>query len=55
MSFVCSIGNLPLAAVLRNGGISFVGVVAFIFAGLIIVPILISLIRRAAGGYKVSV
>jgi uncharacterized membrane protein YraQ (UPF0718 family) len=37
---VCSIGNVPLAAVLWNGGISFGGVVAFIFADLIIVPIL---------------
>ena len=40
-SFVCSIGNVPLAAVLWNGGISFGGVVSFIFADLIIVPILI--------------
>src|SRR5208337_1786272 len=32
LSFVCSIGNVPLAAVLWNGGISFGGVVAFIFA-----------------------
>ena len=38
LSFVCSIGNVPLAAVLWNGGISFGGVVAFIFADLIIVP-----------------
>ena len=41
LSFVCSIGNVPLAAVLWNGGISFGGVVAFIFADLIIIPILI--------------
>jgi uncharacterized protein len=41
LSFVCSIGNIPLAAVLWNGGISFGGVVAFIFADLIIVPILV--------------
>jgi uncharacterized protein len=40
-SSVCSIGNVPLAAVLWNGGISFGGVVAFIFADLIIVPILV--------------
>ena len=40
VSFVCSIGNVPLAAVLWNGGISFGGVVAFIFADLIILPIL---------------
>ena len=39
-SFVCSIGNVPLAAVLWNGGISFGGVVAFIYADLLIVPIL---------------
>jgi uncharacterized membrane protein YraQ (UPF0718 family) len=40
ISFVCSVGNVPLAAVLWNGGISFGGVVSFIFADLIIVPIL---------------
>ncbi len=40
VSFVCSIGNVPLAAVLWNGGISFGGVIAFIFADLIILPIL---------------
>jgi uncharacterized membrane protein YraQ (UPF0718 family) len=40
-SFVCSIGNVPLAAVLWNGGISFGGVIAFMFADLIIIPILI--------------
>lgn len=41
LSFVCSIGNVPLAAVLWNGGISFGGVVAFLYADLIIVPILL--------------
>jgi uncharacterized protein len=41
LSFVCSIGNVPLAAVLWNGGISFGGVVSFIFADLIIIPILL--------------
>jgi len=40
MSFVCSVGNIPLAAVLWNGGISFGGVVSFIFADLIVLPIL---------------
>jgi uncharacterized membrane protein YraQ (UPF0718 family) len=40
LSFVCSIGNVPLAAVLWNGGISFGGVLAFIFADLIILPVL---------------
>jgi hypothetical protein len=39
VSFVCSVGNIPLAAVLWNGGISFGGVVSFIFADLIILPI----------------
>jgi uncharacterized protein len=41
LSFVCSIGNVPLAAVLWNGGISFGGVISFIYADLIIVPILL--------------
>src|SRR5712675_1346784 len=41
LSFVCSIGNVPLAAVLWNGGISFGGVLSFIFADLIIIPILV--------------
>jgi len=40
VSFVCSVGNVPLAAVLWRGGISFGGVVSFIFADLIILPIL---------------
>src|SRR5438105_2221877 len=40
LSFVCSVGNVPLAVVLWNGGISFGGVIAFIFADLIIIPIL---------------
>jgi uncharacterized membrane protein YraQ (UPF0718 family) len=47
-SFVCSIGNVPLAAVLWNGGISFGGVLAFIFADLIILPIL-DIYRRYYG------
>jgi uncharacterized protein len=41
LSFVCSIGNVPLAGVLWNGGISFGGVIAFILADLIIIPILV--------------
>jgi uncharacterized protein len=40
ISFVCSVGNVPLAAVLWSGGISFGGVVAFLFADLIVLPIL---------------
>ncbi|HEX9236973.1 MAG TPA: permease, partial [Actinomycetota bacterium] len=49
LSFVCSIGNVPLAAVLWNGGISFGGVVAFIFADLIVLPIL-NIYRKYYGG-----
>ena len=49
LSFVCSVGNVPLAAVLWNGGISFGGVIAFIFADLIILPI-VSIHRRYYGG-----
>ncbi|MEE1788500.1 permease [Streptomyces sp. SP17BM10] len=47
-SFVCSIGNVPLAVVLWNGGISFGGVVSFIFADLLILPIL-SIYRKYYG------
>jgi uncharacterized membrane protein YraQ (UPF0718 family)/YHS domain-containing protein len=42
LSFVCSVGNAPLAAVLWSGGISFAGVIAFIYADLIIIPIVIA-------------
>jgi uncharacterized membrane protein YraQ (UPF0718 family) len=42
LSFVCSVGNVPLAAVLWSGGITFAGVLAFIFADLIIVPIVLA-------------
>jgi uncharacterized protein len=42
LSFVCSIGNVPLAAVLWSGGISFAGVIAFIFADLIVLPIVLA-------------
>jgi uncharacterized protein len=48
ISFVCSIGNVPLAAVLWNGGISFGGVISFIFADLIVLPIL-DIYRRYYG------
>jgi hypothetical protein len=47
-SFVCSVGNVPLAAVLWRGGISFGGVIAFIFADLIILPI-INIYRKYYG------
>jgi hypothetical protein len=41
LSFVCSVGNIPLAAVLWSGGISFAGVIAFVFADLIVLPIVL--------------
>src|SRR6266571_2727047 len=49
ISFVCSVGNVPLAAVLWNGGISFGGVISFIYADLIIPPI-INIHRKYYGG-----
>jgi uncharacterized membrane protein YraQ (UPF0718 family) len=49
VSFVCSIGNVPLAAVLWNGGISFGGVASFIFADLIVLPVL-NIYRKYYGG-----
>ncbi|MCW3036201.1 MAG: integral rane protein [Actinobacteria bacterium] len=52
VSFVCSIGNVPLAGVLWNGGISFGGVISFIFADLIILPILV--IYRKYYGTKMA-
>src|SRR5215213_2511849 len=42
LSFVCSVGNAPLAAVLWSGGIGFAGVIAFIFADLIVLPIIVA-------------
>jgi uncharacterized protein len=52
VTFVCSIGNVPLAAVLWNGGLSFGGVISFIFADLLIVPILV--IYRKYYGRRVA-
>lgn len=52
LSFVCSVGNIPLAAVLWNGGISFGGVIAFIYADLIVFPIIN--IYRKYYGWKVT-
>jgi hypothetical protein len=49
LSFVCSVGNVPLAAVLWSGGISFAGVMAFIFADLIVLPI-VAIYRKYYGG-----
>ena len=53
LSFVCSVGNVPLAAVLWSGGISFAGVLAFLFADLLVVPIL--LIYRKYYGTRFTV
>src|SRR5487761_1688877 len=52
ISYVCSIGNVPLAAALWKGGISFGGVVSFIFADLIAFPLL--LIYRKLYGTKLT-
>src|SRR3954451_9252807 len=49
LAFVCSIGNVPLAAVLWAGGISFSGVIAFIYADLIVIPIVL-IYRKYYGG-----
>jgi uncharacterized protein len=48
LSFVCSVGNVPLAAVLWSGGIGFAGVIAFLFADLIVLPI-IAIYRKYYG------
>jgi uncharacterized membrane protein YraQ (UPF0718 family) len=48
LSFVCSVGNVPLAAVLWSGGISFGGVLAFLFADLIVLPI-VAIYRKYYG------
>jgi uncharacterized protein len=48
LSFVCSVGNVPLAAVLWSGGISFAGVLAFLFADLIVLPI-VAIYRKYYG------
>jgi len=52
LSFVCSVGNVPLAAVLWAGGISFSGVMAFIYADLIVIPIV--LIYAKFYGWKIT-
>ncbi len=49
LSFVCSVGNIPLAAILWAGGISFAGVIAFIFADLVTLPIIL-VYRKYYGG-----
>jgi uncharacterized membrane protein YraQ (UPF0718 family)/YHS domain-containing protein len=55
LSFVCSVGNVPLAAVLWTGGISFAGVVAFIFADLIVVPIILAYRKYYGLGFALRI
>ncbi len=55
LSFVCSVGNIPLAAVLWSGGISFAGVLAFIFADLIVLPILVIYRKYYGTGYALRI
>ncbi|HEY1510773.1 MAG TPA: permease [Solirubrobacteraceae bacterium] len=55
LSFVCSIGNVPLAAVLWSGGISFAGVIAFLFADLIVIPIVLIYRKYYGGAFTVRI
>src|SRR5437764_4055824 len=55
LSFVCSIGNVPLAAVLWSGGISFGGVIAFLFADLIVLPIIVAYHKYYGGAYALRI
>jgi YHS domain-containing protein len=55
LSFVCSVGNAPLAAVLWSGGISFAGVIAFIFADLIVLPIVAAYIKYYGRPYALRI
>jgi uncharacterized membrane protein YraQ (UPF0718 family)/YHS domain-containing protein len=55
LSFVCSVGNVPLAAVLWSGGIGFAGVIAFIFADLIVVPIVLIYRKYYGNAYALRI
>jgi YHS domain-containing protein len=55
LSFVCSVGNVPLAAVLWSGGISFAGVIAFIFADLIVLPIIVAYAKYYGRAYALRI
>ena len=55
LSFVCSVGNVPLAAVLWTGGISFAGVMAFIFADLIVLPIVVAYRKYYGTGFALRI
>jgi hypothetical protein len=55
LSFVCSVGNVPLAAVLWSGGISFAGVLAFLFADLIVLPIILAYRKYYGWSYTLRI
>jgi len=55
LSFVCSVGNVPLAAVLWSGGISFAGVMAFLFADLIVLPIVLAYRKYYGTGFALRI
>jgi uncharacterized membrane protein YraQ (UPF0718 family) len=55
LSFVCSVGNVPLAAVLWSGGLSFAGVMAFIFADLIVLPIVFAYRKYYGTGFALRI
>ena len=55
LSFVCSVGNIPLAAVLWSGGLSFAGVLAFIFADLIVLPIIVAYRKYYGNAYAARI
>jgi YHS domain-containing protein len=55
LSFVCSVGNVPLAAVLWSGGIGFAGVIAFIFADLIVLPIIAAYVKYYGWAYGLRI
>jgi uncharacterized protein len=55
LSFVCSVGNVPLAAVLWSGGMSFAGVMAFIFADLIVLPIVLAYRKYYGTGFALRI
>jgi hypothetical protein len=55
LSFVCSVGNVPLAAVLWSGGIGFAGVVAFIFSDLIVLPIVLVYRKYYGTGFALRI
>ena len=55
LSFVCSVGNIPLAAVLWSGGIGFGGVIAFVFADLLVLPIVMVYRKYYGSRYAVRI